>query len=68
MKSSPSCLGRGAGWEQTLLYCRIRTLGGQGAGVRTTPAPWTQGTDSLARYQPVSGSRHFFFLVFEEPC
>lgn len=53
MKSSLSCLGRGAGWEQTFLYCMIRALGDQGAGVRTTPAPRTQGTDSLARNQPV---------------
>lgn len=53
MKSSLSCLGRGAGWEQTFLYCMIRALGDQGAGVRTTPAPRSQGTDSLARNQPV---------------
>lgn len=58
MKSSPSCLGRGDGWEQTLLYCMIRALGDQEAGV--IPTPWTQGTDSLALYQPVSESRHSF--------
>lgn len=65
MKSSPSCLGRGAGWEQTLLYCMIRALGDQGAGARTTPAPRTQGTDSLAYDQPVSESRHSFSLFLK---
>lgn len=63
MKSSPSCLGRGAGWEQTLLYCMIRALGDQGAGVVLTPR--TQGTDSLAYDQPVSESRHSFSLFLK---